>query len=115
MVVIDHNETLAEESNLRLFHMNYSPDGHGGELWYQVVEDVRCKYKFSDVQTAIRRVQMNVSTSSKSTGMRCLGGIRKHSRIWKACTPSVKQSSNPAWQLYIVEINEESRFYAGNS
>lgn len=58
MVVIDHNETLAEESNLRLFHMNYSPDGHGGELWYQVVEDVRCKYKFSDVQTAIRRVQI---------------------------------------------------------
>ena len=57
--------------------MNYSADGHGGELWYQVGEDVRCKYKFSDVQTTIRRVQIERIDECKIYRDEMLGRYQK--------------------------------------
>ena len=108
MVVTNDDEIAAEVQKLRSFRMNYSPDGHSDEPWYQVVEGVGYNYNFSDIQAAIGRVQLDRIDEFKTRRDEIFERYQEaFEDLEGLSTPSVKESSDPAWHLYVVEIEEE--------
>lgn len=59
MVVTDDDEIARRLQRLRSFDMDYEPNGHELEPWYQVVEGVGYNYNMTDIQAALGLAQLD--------------------------------------------------------
>lgn len=107
MVVTDDDELAERLRRLRSFDMNYDPDGHADEPWYQVTEGEGYNYNVTDMQAALGLAQLNRIDSFKqrrdeivdqyNAAFAGIEGIR---------TPPVPVDADPMYHLYAVEIGE---------
>jgi len=108
MVVTDDDEIAHRLRRLRSFDMDYEPDGHESEPWYQVVEGVGYNYNITDLQAALGLAQLarldefkerrdEIVTQYNET-LEGIPGIR---------TPPEPIESDPMYHLYAIEVREE--------
>jgi dTDP-4-amino-4,6-dideoxygalactose transaminase len=108
MVVTNDDEIAEKVRKLRSFQMDYAPEGHDDEPWYQVVEGVGYNYNFTDIQAALGRVQLDRIEEFKCRRDEIFEQYQKaFADIDGLKTPSVKENVDPAWHLYVVEIDDE--------
>lgn len=108
MVVTDNNEVARRLRRLRSFDMDYKPDGHESEPWYQVVEGIGYNYNVTDIQAALGLAQLDRLEEFKQRrdevieyydeALGAIPGIR---------TPPEPIESNPMYHLYAIEVREE--------
>jgi len=107
MVVTDDDELAERLRRLRSFDMDYDPDGHEEEPWYQVVEGEGYNYNVTDMQAALGLAQLDRLDEFKArrddiidvyddafTG---IGGLR---------TPPTADDADPFYHLYAVEVRD---------
>ncbi|MDL0119327.1 DegT/DnrJ/EryC1/StrS family aminotransferase [Halobacterium salinarum] len=107
MIVTDNDNLARRLRQLRSFDMNYEPDGHEQEPWYQVVEGVGYNYNVTDLQAALGLAQLNRIEELKQRRDEIIAqyddtldefaGIR---------TPPEPVESTPMYHLYAVEIRD---------
>ncbi|MDL0132500.1 DegT/DnrJ/EryC1/StrS family aminotransferase [Halobacterium salinarum] len=108
MVVTDDDDLARRLRHLRSFDMNYEPDGHESEPWYQVVEGVGYNYNITDIQAALGLAQLDRLEEFKQRrdeiitqyddALGEISGIR---------TPPNPVESDPMYHLYAVEVRDE--------
>lgn len=108
MVVTDDNDLAERLRRLRSFDMNYAPDGHADEPWYQVTEGVGYNYNVTDIQAALGLTQLDRLKEFKQRrdeisdrydeAFADLKGVR---------TPPEPVDSDPMYHLYAVELSDE--------
>lgn len=107
MVVTDDDELAERLRRLRSFDMNYEPDGHDDEPWYQVTEGLGFNYNFTDIQAALGLAQLDRLDEFKQrrdeiieqydAAFADIAGIR---------TPPEPVDSDPMYHLYAIEVGE---------
>ena len=107
MVVTDDDEIANRLRRLRSFDMDYEPDGHESEPWYQVVEGVGYNYNVTDIQAALGLAQLDRLDEFKERrdeiiaqyddALDGIPGIR---------TPPEPIESDPMYHLYAIEVRE---------
>jgi perosamine synthetase len=107
MVVTDDDGLAERCRRLRSFDMEYSPDGHEDEPWYQVTEGVGYNYNVTDLQAALGLAQLdrleefkqqrNEIIAQYDEALTGIDGIR---------TPPEPLDSDPMYHLYAVEVSE---------
>jgi perosamine synthetase len=108
MVVTNDDELAERVRRLRSFDMNYDPEGHESEPWYQVAEGVGYNYNVTDMQAALGLAQLDRLDEFKerrdeiiaryNEAFEDVAGIR---------TPPKPVNSDPMYHLYAVEIRDE--------
>lgn len=108
MVVTDDDELAERLRRLRSFDMNYEPDGHGDEPWYQVTEGLGFNYNFTDIQAALGLAQLDRLDEFKQrrdeiieqydAAFTDIEGIR---------TPPEPVDADPMYHLYAIEVGEQ--------
>lgn len=108
MVVTDDDDLADRLRRLRSFDMNYHPDGHDDEPWYQVTEGLGYNYNVTDMQAALGLAQLDRLTEFKQRrdeimhqydeAFKDIEGIR---------TPPEPADADPMYHLYAVEIGEK--------
>jgi dTDP-4-amino-4,6-dideoxygalactose transaminase len=108
MVVTDDDDIAHRLRRLRSFDMDYEPDGHESEPWYQVVEGVGYNYNVTDIQAALGLAQLDRLEEFKQRrdeiiaqydeALEEIPGIR---------TPPNPIESDPMYHLYAIEVREE--------
>ncbi|MXR19082.1 DegT/DnrJ/EryC1/StrS family aminotransferase [Halobacterium bonnevillei] len=107
-MVVTNDDDLAERlRSYRSFQMSSDHEGHENEPWYQATEGVGFNYNFTDIQAALGRMQLDRIEEFKErrdelveryeTKLDDIGGIE---------IPTVKDSVDPMWHLYAIEIDE---------
>ena len=107
MVVTDDDELAARLRRLRSFDMEYNPEGHDDEPWYQVTEGLGYNYNVTDLQAALGLAQLEKVEEFKTRrdeivaeydeAFQDIDGIR---------TPPEPVNADPMYHLYAVEIEE---------
>lgn len=107
MVVTDDDDLAERLRRLRSFDMDYAPEGHEDEPWYQVVEGEGYNYNITDMQAALGLSQLERLSEFKSRrdeiiaeyddAFGDMAGIR---------TPPSTEEADPFYHLYAVEIDE---------
>ena len=107
MVVTDDDELAERLRRLRSFDMEYSPEGHDDEPWYQVTEGLGYNYNVTDLQAALGLAQLEKVEEFKrrrdeivaeyDEAFQDIDGIR---------TPPEPVNADPMYHLYAVEIEE---------
>lgn len=107
MVVTDDDDIARRLRRLRSFDMNYQPEGHGSEPWYQVAEGVGYNYNVTDIQAALGLAQLNrleefkyrrdEIISAYDTAFAAIPGLR---------TPPEPTNADPMYHLYAIQIGE---------
>ena len=107
MVVTDDDELAERLRRLRSFDMEYSPEGHDDEPWYQVTEGLGYNYNVTDLQAALGLAQLEKVEEFKTRrdeivaeydeAFQDIDGIR---------TPPEPVNADPMYHLYAVEIEE---------
>ncbi|MCU4974978.1 DegT/DnrJ/EryC1/StrS family aminotransferase [Halobacteria archaeon AArc-m2/3/4] len=107
MVVTDDDELAERCRRLRSFDMEYSPDGHDDEPWFQVTEGVGYNYNVTDLQAALGLAQLDRLEDFKQRrdeiiaqydeALAGIDGIR---------TPPEPLESDPMYHLYAIEVCE---------
>jgi len=107
MIVTDNDDLAKRLRRLRSFDMNYSPDGHEDEPWFQVTEGLGYNYNITDIQAALGLAQLDRLDEFKrrrdeiiaryDDAFADMEGIR---------TPPEPIDSDPMYHLYAVEIGE---------
>jgi dTDP-4-amino-4,6-dideoxygalactose transaminase len=105
MIVTD-DEFIAERArSLRSFDMNYSPEGHEDEPWYQVVEGLGYNYNITDIQAKLGMIQLNRINEFKNRRKEIVAQYNQAlGDILGIRIPVVKNEVDPAWHLYAVEV-----------
>ena len=108
MIVTNDDEFAELLRRLRSFDMDYSPDGHEDEPWFQVTEGLGYNYNVTDIQAALGLAQLDRLDEFKrrrdeiiaryDETLTDVSGIR---------TPPEPTESDPMYHLYAVEIEEE--------
>jgi dTDP-4-amino-4,6-dideoxygalactose transaminase len=108
MVVTDNDDIARRLRRLRSFDMNYEPEGHESEPWYQVSEGVGYNYNVTDIQAALGLAQLDRLEEFKQRRDEIIArydeafddvpGIR---------TPPEPVESDPMYHLYAIEVREE--------
>lgn len=108
MVVTDDDEIAHRLRRLRSFDMDYEPDGHESEPWYQVAEGVGYNYNVTDIQAAMGLAQLdrldelkerrNEIIAKYNETLDVISGIR---------TPPDPVESDPMYHLYAIEVCEK--------
>lgn len=108
-VVATDDTALAEEiRSLRSFRMNYSPDGHRDQPWYQVAEGLGYNYNVTDVQAALGLVQLDRMPEFKQRRAEIFEMYQDaFADVAGLRTPVVKDDVNPTFHLYVVEVHDE--------
>lgn len=108
MVVTDNDKFARRLRRLRSFDMNYDPDGHENEPWYQVTEGVGYNYNITDFQAALGQTQLDRLEEFKERRNKI---IKRYDEVFKEThglrTPPEPVESNPVYHLYAIEINED--------
>jgi len=108
MVATDDTEIAEEVRKLRSFRMNYSPEGHEDEPWYQVTEGLGYNYNFTDMQAALGLVQLDRLDEFKKRRQEMFDRYQKEfADVDGLQTPAIKDDADPALHLYVVEIHED--------
>jgi dTDP-4-amino-4,6-dideoxygalactose transaminase len=107
MVVTDDDHLARRARSARSFEMNYDPEGHEDEPWYQVTERVGYNYNFTDIQAALGLAQLDRLESFKrrrdeiveryDAAFADVPGVR---------TPPEPEDADPMYHLYAVEVRE---------
>jgi perosamine synthetase len=107
MVVTDDEELAERVRRLRSFDMNYEPEGHESEPWYQVAKGVGYNYNVTDLQAALGLTQLERLDEFKERRdeiiaqydavFRDVAGIR---------TPPEAVGSDPMYHLYAIEVGD---------
>ncbi|MFD1685892.1 DegT/DnrJ/EryC1/StrS family aminotransferase [Halobellus litoreus] len=108
-MVVTNDDDLAEKvRSLRSFRMDYSPEGYDNEPWYQVTEGVGYNYNFSDILASIGRVQLDRIGEFKRRRSEIFDRYQDtFADVEGLITPFVKDTVDPVWHLYAIEIDEE--------
>jgi perosamine synthetase len=108
MVVTENDEIAYRLRRLRSFDMDYEPEGHESEPWYQIVKGVGYNYNVTDIQAALGLAQLDRLEEFKerrdeiiaqfTEALDGVAGIR---------TPPEPVESDPMYHLYAIEVREE--------
>ncbi|WP_253738140.1 DegT/DnrJ/EryC1/StrS family aminotransferase [Halohasta salina] len=107
MVVTDDDDLAERLRRLRSFDMNYEPEGHDDEPWYQVTEGLGYNYNVTDIQAALGLAQLDRLDEFKQrrdevvdrydAAFAAIDGIR---------TPPEPVDADPMYHLYAIEVRE---------
>ena len=107
MVVTDDDALAARLRRLRSFDMNYEPDGHADEPWYQVTEGLGYNYNVTDLQAALGLAQLDRLAEFKQRRDEIIAQYNAaFAEIEGVRTPPEPVDSDPMYHLYAVEIGE---------
>jgi len=107
MVVTDDDEIASGLRRLRSFDMDYAPDGHEDEPWYQVVEGVGYNYNVTDIQAALGLAQLDRLEEFKRRRDEIIDRYNEaFEEIEGIRTPPEPVESEPMYHLYAIEIEE---------
>jgi perosamine synthetase len=107
-VVTDDDDLADRLRRLRSFDMDYEPDGHGDEPWYQVVEGVGYNYNVTDMQAALGLAQLDRLEMFKSRRDEIIDHYDDaFAAVPGLHTPPTTDDADPFYHLYAVEIGEE--------
>ena len=107
MVVTDDDELAARLRRLRSFDMNYKPEGHDDEPWYQVTEGLGYNYNVTDLQAALGLAQLDRLTKFKQRRDEIIDQYNAaFAEIEGVRTPPEPVEADPMYHLYAVEIGE---------
>ncbi|MEA5388492.1 DegT/DnrJ/EryC1/StrS family aminotransferase [Haloarculaceae archaeon H-GB11] len=107
-VVTDDDELADRLRALRSFDMNYEPEGHEEEPWYQVTEGVGYNYNITDIQAALGLEQIDKVESFKRRRQEIMAQYdQAFEEVPGLRTPVVKDGVDPMFHLYAVEIVED--------
>jgi len=108
MVVTDDDDLAARLRRLRSFDMDYDPEGHADEPWYQVTEGLGYNYNITDLQAALGLAQLDRLNEFKQrrdeviarydATLADIEGIR---------TPPDPTDADPMYHLYAIEVGED--------
>ncbi len=107
MIVTDDDELAERLRRLRSFDMDYDPDGHESEPWYQVTEGLGYNYNVTDLQAALGLAQLDRLDAFKR---RRDGTIEQYNEAFASNegirTPPEPVDSDPMYHLYAIEVRE---------
>lgn len=107
MVVTDDEVLAGRLRRLRSFDMNYDPEGHETEPWYQVSEGVGYNYNITDLQAALGNSQLDRLDEFKTRRDEIIAYYNEaFADIEGVRTPPVSTDADPMYHLYAVEIGE---------
>lgn len=107
MVVTDDDELARRLRHLRSFDMNYEPDGHESEPWYQVVEGVGYNYNITDIQAALGLAQLGRLEELKQRRDEIIDRYDEaFADVSGLRTPPTAENADPFYHLYAVEIRD---------
>jgi perosamine synthetase len=108
VVVTDDDEFAERVRSLRSFEMNYAPDGHEDEPWFQVTVGVGYNYNVTELQAALGLSQLDRIEAFKRRRNEIVQTYdAAFADLPGVITPTVKDDVNPMWHLYAVEIGDE--------
>ncbi|WP_340101715.1 DegT/DnrJ/EryC1/StrS family aminotransferase [Salinibaculum salinum] len=108
MVVTDDDEIARRLRRLRSFDMDYEPDGHESEPWYQVVKGVGYNYNVTDIQAALGLAQLNRLGEFKERRDEIIAQYDEAlDGVLGIRTPPEPIESDPMYHLYAIEVREE--------
>jgi dTDP-4-amino-4,6-dideoxygalactose transaminase len=107
MIVTDDDELAERLRRLRSFDMEYNPEGHDDEPWYQVTEGLGYNYNVTDLQAALGLAQLDRVGKFKRRRNEI---IRRYDAAFTAIegirTPPEPVNADPMYHLYAVEVGE---------
>jgi len=107
MVVTDNDDLADRLRRLRSFDMNYNPEGHDDEPWYQVTEGLGYNYNVTDMQAALGLAQLDRLAEFKQRRDAIANRYDKaFEEIEGIRTPPEPVDADPMYHLYAVEIGE---------
>ncbi|NEU58106.1 DegT/DnrJ/EryC1/StrS aminotransferase family protein [Halorussus sp. MSC15.2] len=107
MVVTDDDALAGRLRSLRSFDMDYEPDGHEDEPWYQVATGLGYNYNVTDMQAALGVVQVDRLEEFKRRRQEITARYDEaFEEIPGLRTPVVREDVDPMLHLYAVEIGE---------
>lgn len=108
MVVTDDDDLAERLRKLRSFEMDYSPEGHEDEPWYQVSKGVGYNYNFTDIQAALGLTQLDRLEAFKNRRDEIVSTYdTRFADIPGVRTPPEPTNADPMNHLYAVEISDE--------
>ena len=108
MVVTDDDHFAERLRRLRSFDMNYSPEGHEEEPWYQVGEGLGYNYNFTDIQASLGLAQLERLDEFKNRRDEIIAQYNgAFGDITGIRTPPEPVESDPMYHLYAIEVREE--------
>jgi dTDP-4-amino-4,6-dideoxygalactose transaminase len=107
MVVTDDDGLAERLRYLRSFDMDYSPEGHEEEPWYQVTEGLGYNYNVTDIQAALGLAQLDRLDEFKRRRDEIIARYNEaFADVAGIRTPPEPTESDPMYHLYAVEIGE---------
>ena len=107
MVVTDDDELAEQVRRLRSFDMDYDPESHATEPWYQVSEGVGYNYNVTDLQAALGLAQLDRLDEFKTRRDEIFARYDEaYTEIEGLRTPPEPVDSDPMYHLYAVEIGD---------
>lgn len=107
MVVTDDDEIARELRRYRSFDMDYNPEGHESEPWYQVSEGEGYNYNITDMQAALGLAQLERLDEFKQRRDEI---INRYDEVFADVpgirTPPDPVESDPMYHLYAIEVRE---------
>lgn len=108
MVVTDDDELAGRLRSFRSFDMNYDPDGHEDEPWYQVAEGIGYNHNVTDLQAALGTTQLERLAEFKERRQEIMARYdESFADVPGVRTPVVRDDVDPMFHLYAVEIDDE--------
>ncbi|MWV40054.1 DegT/DnrJ/EryC1/StrS family aminotransferase [Natrialba sp. INN-245] len=107
MVVTDDDELAQRLRRLRSFDMDYDPDSHEDEPWYQVAEGPGYNYNVTDLQAALGLAQLDRLEEFKRRRDEVAERYDEaFAEIDGFRTPPEPLESDPTYHLYAIEVDE---------
>jgi len=107
MIVTDDDNLAERLRRLRSFDMNYEPDGHEAEPWYQVVEGEGYNYNVTDMQAALGLAQLDRLEEFKVRRDEIIDRYDEaFADIPGLRTPPTAEDADPFYHLYAVEVRD---------
>ena len=108
MVVTDDDELAERLRRLRSFDMDYNPEGHEDEPWYQVAEGLGYNYNFTDIQAALGLAQLDRREEFKQRRDEIIAQYDETlAEIPGIRTPPEPIESDPMYHLYAIEVGDD--------
>lgn len=108
MVVTDDDELATQLRRSRSFAMDYDPEGHEDEPWYQATEGIGYNYNVTDIQAALGLAQLDRLDEFKQRRDEIIARYNQaFAGIPGLRTPPKPTDADPMYHLYAIEIRNE--------